>query len=401
MKYSVLDVLACPECGRALKLRVFEVMHLSGERAAGAGFLPCSESCAHHGTDFSLPAVREANPDECLRHEILSGVLECNCGMWFPIIRGIPRLLPEELRTTVLSYYPEFFKKYQSVLPSLGSAEKTQVARALEIQGKKDTIYRFSYEWNEFKDYDDDNFSIGLGPIGNDFLQGKIVLDAGCGAGRHAKAARRHGAREVYAMDLSNSVDAAFENTILDQDIHVIQGDIFHPPFGKAYFDLVYSLWALPHTHDPPTGFHALVPCIRPTGSVVVYLYNSERWLSYRILGLMRQVTTKLPNAAVRGIALALGLIDFALLIQPYNLLRRFTPVRALLEKITPSHVRLYASRSFKTCYTDWMDRLFYPYVHYYSREEAAAWLRKENFAESSVLTLGNYGMIVRGTGPA
>ncbi len=400
MKYSVLDVLVCPECNSSLSLRVFEVIHLS-EGSRDGSFPLCGESCAHHGTDFRSAAVRETNWAECMRHEIVSGVLECNCGMWFPIIRGIPRLLPEELRSTFLTYYPDFFEKYQGVLPSLGSSEKIPVAKALDIQGKKDTIYRFSYEWNEFKDYDDDNFSIVIGPIGDDFFKEKTVLDAGCGAGRHAKAARLHGAREVYAMDLSNSVDAAFENSMFDPGIHVIQGDIFHPPFKRAFFDLIYSLWALPHTHDPQSGFHALVPCISPTGSVVVYLYNSERWLSYKILGLMRGITTKLPNPVVRAIAFAVGLVDFVMLIQPYNLLHQFAPIRSVLEKITPSHVRLYASRSFKTCYTDWMDRLFYPYVHYYSREEATSWLKRENFAQSSVLTLGNYGMIVRGTGPA
>ncbi len=400
MKYSVLDVVICPVCHSSLRLQVFEEIRLT-EKTDDVGFSIHGESCSHHGTDFRLAAVREANWAECMTHEIMSGVLECECGMWFPIIRGVPRLLPEELRSVVLSYYPEFFEKYQADLPPLGSEEKTQLASALEIQGKKDTIYRFSYEWNEFKDYDDDNFSIGIGPIGDGLFRGKSVLDAGCGAGRHAKEARRHGAREVYAMDLSNSVDAAFENTMSDSGIHVIQGDIFHPPFRKACLDLIYSLYALPHTHDPPSGFHALVPCLNPTGSVVVYLYNSERWLSYKLLGLMRGLTTRLPNPVVRSLAFAVGLVDFVLFIQPYNLLHRFAPIRAVVEKITPSHVKLYASRSFKTCCTDWMDRLFYPYVHYYSREDAVHWLVRENFAESSILTLGNYGLIVRGTGPA
>lgn len=400
MKYSAIDVMACPECNRPLQLKVFEEAHLP-ERRTGIFTSPCGEYCSRRETLSRASSSGQMDCAECMRHEILSGVLTCGCGMWFPVIRGVPRLLPGELQGTTLSYYPEFFKKYEADLPALRSTDRAEVAKAMEVKGKEDTIYRFTYEWNEFKDYDDDNFSIGIGPIGDDYFHGKRILDAGCGAGRHSRAARRHGAREVFAMDLSNAVDAAFENTISDPAIHVVQGDIFHPPFRKASFDLIYSLWALPHTHNPPQGFHALVPCLNPNGSIVVYLYNSQRWLSYKILGLMRKCTLKLPNPAVKFIALAIGTMDFVFLIQPYAFLRKFAPIRALLDGITPSHIKLYASRSFKTCHTDWMDRLFYPYVHYYSREDAELWLRRERFAEKSILTLGNYGLIVRGTGLA
>ncbi|MCE5336686.1 MAG: methyltransferase domain-containing protein [Desulfobacteraceae bacterium] len=400
MKYSVLDAIACPECGGQLQVEVFEEINISGSRDAMAAG-PCTEYCGRNGIRPQQAPDVEANCEACRSHEILSGVLKCACGMWYPVIRGVPRLLPKELESSSMFYYPGFFEKYEGVLPALQREQKAEVEKGLEVKGKEDTIYRFTYEWNEFKDYDDDNFSIGIGPIGDDFFQGKRVLDAGCGAGRHSRAARRHGAREVYAMDLSNAVDAAFENTVSDGSINVVQGDIFHPPFKRGAFDLIYSLWALPHTHNPPQGFHALVPCLNSSGSIVVYLYNSQRWLSYKILGLMRKITLKLPNPAVRLIALALGTIDYGLLIKPYALLSKFAPVKAVLDKVTPSHIRLYSTRSFKTCHTDWMDRLFYPYVHYYSRVDADLWLRREKFAEKSILTLGSHGLIVRGTGLA
>jgi len=221
MKYSILDVIACPECGSPLQLNAFS--------------------------------------EDTSTHEVLSGVLKCQCDAWYPIIFGVPRLLPVTLRHSIIGYYPHFFKKFEASLPSLLKTEKSDLTQALELKGKEDTIYRFSYEWNEFKDYNDDNFSIGIGPISDDFLVGKRILDAGCGAGRHAIEARKRGANEVFAMDLSNSVDAAFANTKNDPAIHVVQGDMFHPPFRTTCFDLIYSLWALPHTHNPRLAFQSLV----------------------------------------------------------------------------------------------------------------------------------------------
>jgi SAM-dependent methyltransferase/uncharacterized protein YbaR (Trm112 family) len=363
MKQGVLDVIACPECGSSLQLQVFS----------------------------------EDKPSQ----EVISGVLKCPCDAWYPIILGVPRLLPTELRYSLIEYYPQFFKKFEGSLPALLNTERSQLIQVQEVKGKEETIYRFSYEWNEFKDYNDDNFSTGIGPISDDFLVGKRILDAGCGAGRHAREALRRGAHEVFAMDLSNSVDAAFANTRGDRAIHVIQGDIFHPPFKRMSFDLIYSLWALPHTHDPRLAFHSIVPYLKQGGSIVVYLYSNRRWLSYKILAFMRRMTTKLPNSLVRSLAFVIGLTDFVFLIQPYKVLNRLEPLRKLLQAITPSHIKLYAPRSFKTCYTDWMDRLFYPYVHYHSREEVNDWLKEAFLSEQSILVLENYGLIARGTRPA
>jgi SAM-dependent methyltransferase len=328
----------------------------------------------------------------------MDGVLKSHCGAWFPIIRGVPRLIPPELRHTLIDYYPTFFRHYEKYLPPLGKEERKDLADALEIKGKENTIYRFSYEWNEFKHYDDDNFATGIGPISKDFFQEKRILDAGCGAGRHAKEASRRGAKEVFAMDLSNAVDAAFENTFTDDNIHVIQGDMFHLPFRNQSLDLIYSLYALPHTHNPPLAFQSMVPFLNSKGTIIVYLYNSKRWFNYKCLALMRSITTRLPNNLVRALAYIIGGIDYHLLIQPYRWTTKWKALHQRISRFTPAHIKLYASRTFRTCYTDWMDRLFYPYVHYYSREEADRWLAQARLSDAAIVTLENYGLVVRGT---
>jgi len=307
-------------------------------------------------------------------------------------------LLPPELRHTLIDYYPSFFRRYEKSLPLLGKKERENLVSALEIRGKEDTIYRFSYEWNEFKHYDDDNFATGIGPIRKGFFKGKRILDAGCGAGRHAKKALRQGARDVFAMDLSNAVDAAFENTIADDKIHVVQGDMFHLPFRSRSLDLIYSLWALPHTHNPPLAFQSMASFLKTGGTIIVYLYNSKRWFSYQCLALMRKITTRLPNPWVRALAFFIGTFDYHLLILPYRLTACWNALHKRVARFTPAHIKLYATRTFQTCYTDWMDRLFYPYVHYYSQEDASRWLAQARLSDAAIVTLENYGLVVRGT---
>ena len=199
-------------------------------------------------------------------------------------------------------------------------------------------------------------------------------------------------------MDLSNSVDAAFQNTLDQPEIHVIQGDMFHPPFQPKSLDVIYSLWALPHTNDPPSAFQSMVPYLSRRGAIIVYLYNDSRTISYTALAMMRKITTRLPNPVVRMLGFMIGLIDYVFLIRPYEQLIRWPSLKKTLIMITPSHIKLYAGRSFKTCCTDWMDRLFYPYVHYYSTSDVGGWIEKAKLKKTAIRTLGDYGLIVHGT---
>ncbi|MBW1996106.1 MAG: methyltransferase domain-containing protein, partial [Deltaproteobacteria bacterium] len=379
MKICTLDTLVCPVCKGFLNLQVFDLAH--GLRNPKIEAKLCSYWCARYGL---MQPSSENLPDSCLAcrtEEVMDGTLRCACGAWFPIIQGVPRLLPPELRHTLIDYYPSFFRYYEKSLPLLEKKEREDLTSALEIKGKENTIYRFSYEWNEFEHYDDDNFATGIGPIPEDFFKGKRILDAGCGAGRHAREALHLGAKEVFAMDLSNAVDAAFKNTITAGNIHVVQGDMFHLPFRPQSLDLIYSLYALPHTHNPPLTFQSMVPFLNSSGTIIVYLYNSQRWLSYKCLALMRGITTRLPNPWVRGLAFIIGAVDYYFLILPYRMTGGWKALHKRLTRFTPTHIMLYATRTFKTCYTDWMDRLFYPYVHYYSREDVDHWLAQARLA--------------------
>jgi len=140
-----------------------------------------------------------------------------------------------------------------------------------------------------------------ISPIEPAFFEGKLVLDAGCGIGRHAFFAARYGAKDVVAMDLSAAVETAFRNIGRLPNAHVIQADILAPPFaraaGKGAFDFIYSIGVLHHLPDPEAGFRSLVRCLRPGGTFFGWVYGYENnALVHRVIDpVRRRVTSRLP----------------------------------------------------------------------------------------------------------
>jgi SAM-dependent methyltransferase len=251
----------------------------------------------------------------------------------------------------------------------------------------------FGFEWNTFEDYANDNFDAWVAPLRPEFFRGKIGVDAGCGGGRHALKAHSYGA-EVVAMDLSPAVDAAYRKARTTDGVHVIQGDIFNPPLAPAAFDFVYSLGVLHHTPDPPRAFRSLVPLLRPGGTIAVMLYARGRRMILGALALVRAVSTRLPLPVTRSVAWSLAALDTCGPIAGYRALRRIGVPAALLDRVTPEHVRLYAGLTFRICQTDWLDRLSYPYVHYYSGDDLARWFAGAGLASRAIRPLGGHGWV-------
>jgi SAM-dependent methyltransferase/uncharacterized protein YbaR (Trm112 family) len=326
------------------------------------------------------------------RTEVVDGILSCACGQWFPIIGGVPRLLLRPLRDALRNDYPGFFQRYADRLPGASEGEPAP-SRPPNLDGQIRTMESFGFEWNTFEDYANDNFDAWVAPLRPEFFRGKIGVDAGCGGGRHAMKARSYGA-EVVAMDLSPAVDAAYRKASATDGVHVIQGDIFNPPLAPAAFDFVYSLGVLHHTPDPPRAFRSLVPLLRPGGTIAVMVYARGRRVILSALALVRAVSTRLPLPVTRSVAWSLAALDTCGPIAGYRVLRRLGVPRALLDRLAPEHVRLYAGQTFQTCQTDWLDRLSYPYVHYYTGEDLARWFAGAGLASRTIRPLGGHGWV-------
>jgi SAM-dependent methyltransferase len=281
--------------------------------------------------------------------EIVSGELECrSCSRTYAIRGGVPRLLPQGLSTI---------------------EERTSAA--------------FGWQWREFVElYDqyEEQFLDWIHPIQPDFFRGKLVLDAGCGNGRHAHYAARYGARDVVAMDLSQAVETAYENIGSMPNVHVVQGDINHPPFKRPAaggpFDFVYSIGVLHHMPDPEAGFASLVRFVKPGGAIFAWVYGRENngVVHHFINPLRKGLTARLPPAALPSIAWPMSVVLQGVVKGVYRPLHGTRAFARL-----PSHDYLYSlsSFSFRRNYNIVFDHLVAPVAFYLRRDEFEAWFTR------------------------
>ena len=194
---------------------------------------------------------------------IASGRLTCQQAHSFPIVRGIPRFVTSDAYTRSFSYEWNQFRKTQ-----LDSST-----------GRTDTRDRLQASLNF--------------PI--EQLQGKLVLDAGCGTGRFAEVVHRYGG-EYVGLDYSFAVDAANANAGDLERVHFVQADLFRPPFADEAFNLVMSLGVLHHTPDPRRAFASLPRVLKPSGQLTITVYDAGNKVYVANSRFWRRFSTRLPS---------------------------------------------------------------------------------------------------------
>jgi 2-polyprenyl-3-methyl-5-hydroxy-6-metoxy-1,4-benzoquinol methylase len=114
-------------------------------------------------------------------------------------------------------------------------------------------------------------------------LQGKRVLEIGCGSGRFTEVLLEHGAT-VCSLDLSEAVEAAYENVGHHPRCLIVQANAVKAPFAKDAFDVVLCLGVLQHTENPEETLRAISRHAAPEGLVVVdnYALTARRVLALR-----------------------------------------------------------------------------------------------------------------------
>lgn len=349
--------------------------------------------CSKHLTSESF--------DEQPSGEIANGLLSCECGASYPIIDRIPRLLPTELQSMLWEMHPEFYRNYKErlpadVLPRGGNqAEKSDRQEDHALMKQRETARSFGYEWQNFSeilpDYES-NFRWYFEGFKPESFENKIVLDAGCGTGRHTYYMAQR-AREVVAMDLSQAIEVAARNNRDKTNIHFIQADIYHPPFRPDTFDFIYSLGVLHHLPNPENGFRSLFKLLKTDGFMNIYLYwNLEGEAAWRrsLLRLVegaRRITTRMPHALLKKISWVVAASFELAFVRPARIMERFELTRPLAGRVPLGHYRKY---SFRVLYTDQFDRFSAPIENRYSRAEVAEWFERAGLKD--VVILGGQG---------
>ncbi len=169
----------------------------------------------------------------------------------------------------------------------------------------------FGRQWNRYdvvRDEEDEaTFRVKTGVDARD-LAGKLVLDAGCGGGRYALLAARHGAK-VVGVDLSSAVDKASALCEGLPGVAIVQADLGRLPLAERSFDLAFSIGVLHHGPDPRGAFREVARRVKPGGKLAVWLYRRntppQEWAN----SALRAATTRLPSRALEPLCVALGVV--------------------------------------------------------------------------------------------
>jgi SAM-dependent methyltransferase len=106
-------------------------------------------------------------------------------------------------------------------------------------------------------------------------LEGALVLDMACGAGRYIEALRRARARTV-GLDLSAALLARAAEMGVKP---LVRGDMRSLPFGARVFDGVISMFTsfgyFPEMSDEMAVLREVARCLRPAGWFVIDYMNS------------------------------------------------------------------------------------------------------------------------------
>jgi SAM-dependent methyltransferase len=290
-----------------------------------------------------LLADRPADPQV----EVISGELECPAGHRWPVRDGIPRLVPNDL-----------------------------------LRQQRQTAAAFGWQWTHFAEQHpefEQQFLDWLHPIEPDFFRDKLVLDAGCGAGRHAYLAAKFGAREVIALDLSDAVEIAGRVLEPFDNAHVVQGDLLRPPLRASSdrdgFDFIYSIGVLHHLPDPREGFRSLVRCLRPGGTIAVWVYGYENNGFVRnAIEPLRRLSTRIPPRVLLGVAWPFSVAFHALAKGVYKPLAGTRAAGALP---MGEYLASVGNFSFRQNYAIVYDQLAAPTAAYIKGDELRAWFEE------------------------
>ncbi len=338
MKAKLIEYLVCPNCKDPLQ-------------------------CEVHKEDTSLPW-----------QEVMEGYLRCEtCDREYVIRDGIPRLFnPERIPDIV-----------------------------------KDSVNGFGWEWQKFNDQiidtymtDKTHFLDFIYPTTPEFFKGRVVLDAGCGMGRFLKLGAEWGSQEIIGVDLSGSVEVAYQNTRDLPNAHVVQADIMTLPFERK-FDYIFSVGVIHHLEDPFKGFFKLTGLIKDGGRISVWVYGAEnnQWVIKILSPIRTHITSRLPKRLLYSLSQLLGLILFIFLRLVYkpinehprgNKLKRYLPYNEYLYYCTRLNYASLVSVIF--------DHLVPQLAAYVSEKEFENWFKQASLRNILISSRNNMSWRGQGT---
>ena len=288
--------------------------------------------------------VDELRCPECAAHLRVDAGLKqfaCSgCPRTFPIIGGIPRFVEQE------------------------------------------HLASFGRQWNRYEVAHDEEdratFEAKTG-IAPSALDGRRVLDAGCGGGRYSKVAAQAGAR-VIGVDHSTAVEKAALLCAQFPGASFVQADLKRLPLEPGSFDAVFSIGVMHHDADTRAVFDSVARMVKPGGRLAVWLYRRNQWWQERLNSALRRRTVRMaPERLERWCRLGAFLGGVPVLNKTVNKVVNFSSHPAWENRLCDTF--------------DWYAPA---YQHHHTVEELCNWFQSAGFAELKVLPPEKTGPVYR-----
>lgn len=286
--------------------------------------------------------------------EVFEGYLTCDkCNNRYHIKKGVPRFVD------------------------------TERSKPEDIQTGKN----FAEEWRRFNRMDTrykQQFFDWVYPVDEAFFKNKVVLECGCGKGRHAKIASESGVKDIFAVDIGEAIDVAYENVGHMPGINLVQADIEHMPF-TAEFDFAFSVGVLHHMESPIHGFVAMASKVKPEGSVLAWVYGREnnRWLIRVVNPIRVNCTSRLnPSILMALSAMLAAPLTFGckFVAKPWGQLQKKMPFLPRL--FYQDYLAYIASFDFNEIHHIVYDHLVAPVANYVAQDYFRQWFVEAKRAE-------------------
>jgi SAM-dependent methyltransferase len=289
--------------------------------------------------------------------EIMEGQLACDsCQKKFPIVRGIPRF---------------------------GTPEKLDAEKAA-------TAENFGWQWQHFVQGDElyaDQFLGWIAPVQPRFFQDKVVLEGGCGKGRHTQLAATWGAHDVIGVDLSEAVETAFAATRNLENAHIVQADIYHLPFARV-FDYAFSVGVLHHLPDPRAGFRSLATKVKDGGYLSAWVYGAEsnEWITRFVDPLRKKFSSRMNHRALLQLSKLPTAVVYLATKLIYGPLNRSSGGSKLARHLFYNdYLNAISQFGWREQHTIVFDHLVAPTSHYIHRKDFDDWWREIGAKELTV----------------
>ena len=102
------------------------------------------------------------------------------------------------------------------------------------------------------------------------------VLDAGTGTGRDTLLYSEHCDGEVFGIDVSTAINAAYAQVNERPNAHLAQADLTQLPYPADFFDFIACDQVMHHTPDTHAAFKALLRHLKPGGEIAFYVYKKK-----------------------------------------------------------------------------------------------------------------------------